>query len=231
VPYIEAVAGAPADHPGSSSDPAVRIERPFLLDVGAILLAGARSSFAPKPELPQGAAQRRPADPRPPGAFRQTLGVFVKRTIVPLRYQRPQDRLARRVDPQHTTAGVRLGTTTALRACLVAPEIHLERPTPNPRATTAGSKPASYASNTRSRRLAEYGLAIAASYLARKAASSTHAQDALQTQAKTALDNIKYSITHVDPVMAEIHATVKLLVESSSITELERFISTEFNAE
>src|SRR3954451_20711124 len=80
--------------------------------------------FAPKPEPPQGAAQRRPADPLPSGARRQVLHVFVQRAIVPLAHQRPQDRLARRVDAPRPPAAVRLGTAAALRARLVAPEIY-----------------------------------------------------------------------------------------------------------
>src|SRR3954453_3572435 len=80
--------------------------------------------FTPQPEPPQGAAQRRPAYSRPPGARRQLLCVFVQRAIVPLAHQRPQDRLARRIDPQRATAGVRLGTASALGACLPAPEVH-----------------------------------------------------------------------------------------------------------
>src|SRR5215213_1008188 len=80
--------------------------------------------FTPQPKPPQGAAQRRPSYSRPPGARRQLLSVFVQRTIVPLPHQRPQDRLAHRIDPQRATAGVRLGTASALGACLLAPEVH-----------------------------------------------------------------------------------------------------------
>jgi hypothetical protein len=52
------------------------------------------------------------------------LCVFVQRAIVPLAYQRPQDRLARRVDPPRPPAAVRFGAAPALRIRLVAPQIH-----------------------------------------------------------------------------------------------------------
>src|SRR6185295_7683668 len=84
----------------------------------------AASFFTPQPKPPQGAAQRRPAYSRPPGARRQLLSVFVQRTIVPLPHQRPQDRLARRIDPQRATAGMRLGTASAFGARLLAPQVH-----------------------------------------------------------------------------------------------------------
>jgi hypothetical protein len=41
------------------------------------------------------------------------------------------------------------------------------------------------------------------------------------------LDDFKYSITHLDPVLAEIHATIRLLTESPSIVELEKIVSAE----
>jgi hypothetical protein len=52
------------------------------------------------------------------------LCVFVQRAIVPLGYQRPQDRLARRVNPPRPPAAVRLGAAPALRIRLAAPQIH-----------------------------------------------------------------------------------------------------------
>jgi len=122
--------------------------------------------------------------------------VFVQRAVVALGHQRPQDRLARRVDPQRATTAMRFGTTTALRARLLTPEIYLERPIPKRRATSVGGNPASPASNTRSRRSAEQGLGIAASSLPRNVDYSTHAQGTFHTQAKTAL------ITAHDPLSA-----------------------------
>jgi len=50
--------------------------------------------------------------------------VFVQRAVVALGHQRPQHRLARRVDPQRATTALRFGTTKALRARLLTPEIY-----------------------------------------------------------------------------------------------------------
>ena len=59
--------------------------------------------------------------------------VFVQRAVVALGHQRPQDRLARRVDPQRATAAMRFGTTTARRARLLTPQIY--RREADPKAT------------------------------------------------------------------------------------------------
>jgi len=44
------------------------------------------------------------------------------------------------------------------------------------------------------------------------------------------LDEFTFSIFHLDPVLAEIHATIKLLVETPSICELEQAVSKELGA-
>jgi hypothetical protein len=56
--------------------------------------------------------------------------VFVQRAIVPLGYQRPQDRRARSIDPPRPPAAMRLGTTAALRARLLPPEIYRREANP-----------------------------------------------------------------------------------------------------
>jgi hypothetical protein len=59
---------------------------------------------------------------------RQLLPVFVQPQIVALGHQRPQDRLARRIDPPRPPAAVRLGAAPSLRAHLLAPQIHRRQP-------------------------------------------------------------------------------------------------------
>jgi hypothetical protein len=84
--------------------------------------------FAPRPAPLQSAAQGRPADPPTPAARRQLLPVFVQRQIIALGHQRPQDYLARRIDPPHPPAAMRLGAAPPLSARLLAPQVHRRQP-------------------------------------------------------------------------------------------------------
>jgi hypothetical protein len=45
-----------------------------------------------------------------------------------LGYQRPQDHLARRIDPSRPPAAMRFGAAPSLRARLLAPQVHRRQP-------------------------------------------------------------------------------------------------------
>jgi hypothetical protein len=104
------------------------------------------------------------------------LSVFVQRAIVALGHQRPQDRLARHIDPPRPPTAMRLGAAPALHAHLLAPQIYCRQP----HAKTLRNRCRRQTGFiSQQHPLAQVGrIGVWHRFLLREAANSTHKQDA-----------------------------------------------------